>query len=335
MLYGPYGGVRYTNGTIPTSYAFTGQQRDAPSDIMYFHARYYDQQLGQFLSADIVMDGLNRYSYVKGNPETTTDPSGHCPWCVIGAIGGAIIGAGIAYGAQVYNNYQSGAANPWTDNIDVGVVVAGGLAGALIGGTMGAGATAAGAILASGGSAGAAAVAGGNAAAMYAGYGVVPAVGGGATADDLLDEDLGIVGRPPRVNPNAVRYTQAQGSNGGSGYTVSGNVQAMKDGSLNPDDIPAIRVFRKEAYMDEWGPANGPGRLSRFSGDPENLENGKVYSLDNRRLAALQRAGVTSVRVQWMEDEQNGMDIVQETRWHFSTTDYGQTIFIRGLDHLH
>ena len=32
---------------------------------------------GQFTSADTVNDGLNRYGYVRGNPTTATDPSGH------------------------------------------------------------------------------------------------------------------------------------------------------------------------------------------------------------------------------------------------------------------
>lgn len=79
LLTGPYGRWRYA-ATRMYGYAFTGQQRDAPSDIMYFHARYYDQQLGQFTSADSVNDGLNRYAYVHDNPETATDPTGHRPF---------------------------------------------------------------------------------------------------------------------------------------------------------------------------------------------------------------------------------------------------------------
>ncbi len=36
---------------------------------------------------------FNRYSYVFNRPTHYTDPSGHCPWCLItGAIGGAITG---------------------------------------------------------------------------------------------------------------------------------------------------------------------------------------------------------------------------------------------------
>jgi RHS repeat-associated protein len=78
QLFAPYGGVRYANGTMPTAKGFTGQYSDAAtSGLDYYNARYYDPALGQFTSADSQADGLNHYGYVKGNPETATDPSGH------------------------------------------------------------------------------------------------------------------------------------------------------------------------------------------------------------------------------------------------------------------
>jgi RHS repeat-associated protein len=79
LLYGPYGGVRYTNGTMPTAKGFTGQYVDASTGLDYYGARYYDPALGQFMSADTI-GGLNRYGYVAGNPETATDPTGHRLW---------------------------------------------------------------------------------------------------------------------------------------------------------------------------------------------------------------------------------------------------------------
>ncbi len=76
-LYTPYGSVRYTSGTMPTSYGFTGQLGDSTTGLDYYNARYYDPTLGQFTSADSALDGLNRYSYVGDNPETFVDPTGH------------------------------------------------------------------------------------------------------------------------------------------------------------------------------------------------------------------------------------------------------------------
>jgi len=86
QLYAPYGGIRYSNGTMPTDYGFTGQRTDSATGLDYYNARYYDPTLGQFTSADTMLPGggfnacgLNRYGYVKGNPETLTDSSGNCP----------------------------------------------------------------------------------------------------------------------------------------------------------------------------------------------------------------------------------------------------------------
>jgi RHS repeat-associated protein len=66
---------------MPGSYGFTGQRADSATGLDYYNARYYDPVAGQFTSADSVQDGLNRYAYVAGNPETRTDPSGHIINC--------------------------------------------------------------------------------------------------------------------------------------------------------------------------------------------------------------------------------------------------------------
>jgi RHS repeat-associated protein len=53
QLYGPYGGTRYSSGTMPTAKGFSGQRADAStSGLDYYGARYYDPLLGQFASAD-------------------------------------------------------------------------------------------------------------------------------------------------------------------------------------------------------------------------------------------------------------------------------------------
>jgi RHS repeat-associated protein len=87
QLFGPYGQARWSGGTMPTSYAFTGQRSDSATGLDYYGARYYDPLSGCFTSADTVLPGggfdpagLNRYGYVTGNPETATDPTGHDKW---------------------------------------------------------------------------------------------------------------------------------------------------------------------------------------------------------------------------------------------------------------
>jgi RHS repeat-associated protein len=44
--------------------------------LYYYHARYYDPDLGRFLQGDTVLDGINQYAYVHNNPVRYTDPTG-------------------------------------------------------------------------------------------------------------------------------------------------------------------------------------------------------------------------------------------------------------------
>ncbi|HLV98515.1 MAG TPA: RHS repeat-associated core domain-containing protein, partial [Ktedonobacterales bacterium] len=83
-LYYPYGGGRYSSGTMPGSYGYTGQQADGTTGLDDYATRYYDPLAGQFVSADTVLPGkgfdpwgLSRYAYVEGNPIARTDPTGH------------------------------------------------------------------------------------------------------------------------------------------------------------------------------------------------------------------------------------------------------------------
>ena len=52
--------------------------------LQYYNARYYDPDLGQFLSPDTLVPDpgnlfdYNRYLYTRGNPMRYTDPTGHC-----------------------------------------------------------------------------------------------------------------------------------------------------------------------------------------------------------------------------------------------------------------
>ncbi len=77
-----YGKLR--SGFIGVERSFTGQQKDLGTGLIYFNARYYDPELGAFLSPDtVVPDGgnlfdYNRYMYGLGNPLKFNDPSGHC-----------------------------------------------------------------------------------------------------------------------------------------------------------------------------------------------------------------------------------------------------------------
>jgi RHS repeat-associated protein len=80
---GFYAYGRLRRGIIGVERGFTGQQKDFSSGLMYFNARYYDPELGQFLSPDTLVPdpgnlfAWNRYMYTIGNPMRYNDPSGH------------------------------------------------------------------------------------------------------------------------------------------------------------------------------------------------------------------------------------------------------------------
>jgi RHS repeat-associated protein len=81
IKYFPFGLTR-SSDTLPTDKEFTGQRLDSTA-LYYYGARYYDPEIGRFISPDTVVpdpsnpQALNRYSYCINNPLKYTDPTGH------------------------------------------------------------------------------------------------------------------------------------------------------------------------------------------------------------------------------------------------------------------
>ncbi len=81
--YDPWGKVSRSEGNVEPERRFTGQILDPESGLYYYGGRYYDAELGRFISPDIFVQqpkdpqSLNRYSYVRNNPIMLVDPSGH------------------------------------------------------------------------------------------------------------------------------------------------------------------------------------------------------------------------------------------------------------------
>ena len=91
--------MRYSTGTLPTSYGYTGQRADAATGLDDYNARSYDPVAGQFTSADTTLaGGLNRYAYVGGNPETRG-------WCAV--VWSATNTEGAGSGCSAYEPQQS------------------------------------------------------------------------------------------------------------------------------------------------------------------------------------------------------------------------------------
>jgi len=149
LSYDPWGTPQ--NSATPPTFGFTGELQDATSGLVYLRARWYQPGAASFLSRDPFAGfpeqpySLHPYQYAYADPVLYTDPSGQC----IGILGGldtllcaaaigAAIGAGVSYGAQVYDNYQNrnlSGRDAWT-TVD-GWQIAGGAAGGAVAGAGG------------------------------------------------------------------------------------------------------------------------------------------------------------------------------------------------------
>ena len=121
--YSAFGDNAYTDNTsaFPILNRYTGQIIDDETGLYYYHARYYDPQLGRFIQPDSVVPSpidpqtLNRYSYCVNNPLNLTDPDGHSFWNKVGGLFKSVFKAEVAYWS---------AGNTWK-TIGIGFLVGG------------------------------------------------------------------------------------------------------------------------------------------------------------------------------------------------------------------
>jgi RHS repeat-associated protein len=78
--YDSFGTMTITQqGNISQPFTFTGREYDPETEMYIYRARYYDPQVGRFVTKDpIGFDGgdVNLYNYVSGNPVNWIDPWG-------------------------------------------------------------------------------------------------------------------------------------------------------------------------------------------------------------------------------------------------------------------
>lgn len=111
-----------------TGVGFTGHYRDAGTGFVYMQQRYYDPAVGRFVSIDPVSGddrgggNFNRYWYANNNPHKYVDPDGRF------GIPGALVGAAIEIGSQVFLEGKS------ITEIDKSDVIVAAAVGAVTGG---------------------------------------------------------------------------------------------------------------------------------------------------------------------------------------------------------
>lgn len=94
LSYTPYGNLvaSESTGTDVSDEKYTGQKLDSGTGLYYYGARFYDPDIGRFISPDSIIDGpgttqgWNRYMYVHGNPVMHNDPSGNSSEAILGAV---------------------------------------------------------------------------------------------------------------------------------------------------------------------------------------------------------------------------------------------------------
>jgi RHS repeat-associated protein len=70
--------VNETNSTVDSRYLFTGREFDEEIDLYYYRARYYNSEIGRFISIDPIgfeSGTYNLYGYVGNNPISNSDSS--------------------------------------------------------------------------------------------------------------------------------------------------------------------------------------------------------------------------------------------------------------------
>ena len=127
---------RYRNGTAPgpgdAKLGFTGHQFDPETGLIYARARYYDPEIGRFVSKDSfeypigAAPHLHGFLYGAGRPTVYVDDSGHLiPLIVAGAM---LIGANWDFWHQQNVNQTASVEDIWnkTSFGEVGVAAAAG-----------------------------------------------------------------------------------------------------------------------------------------------------------------------------------------------------------------
>ena len=82
--YYPFGDERINEHAedYENDYRFTGKERDKTTNLLYYESRYYDSEIGRFLSIDpwagdiTNPQTLNKYAYTVNNPLKYVDPTG-------------------------------------------------------------------------------------------------------------------------------------------------------------------------------------------------------------------------------------------------------------------
>jgi RHS repeat-associated protein len=90
--------LNQTNPLVSFRYGYTGRELDLESGLNYYRARYYDSNVGRFISVDPIgfdAGDTNLYRYVGNNSTNANDPTGMWLNFAIGAAIGGVLDLGM------------------------------------------------------------------------------------------------------------------------------------------------------------------------------------------------------------------------------------------------
>ena len=113
--YSSFGEIKKKHG-IENPYTYTGREFDEETGLYFYRARYYDAEVGRFLSEDPIGfrgGDMNFYTYVKNNPVNNIDPDGEKVYSCTRALN-------VPLGGEIMDYLNLGHQYLWIDSVPAG-----------------------------------------------------------------------------------------------------------------------------------------------------------------------------------------------------------------------
>jgi len=126
--YAAFGEAQVDVSVITNNLRFPGQYFDAETGLHYNYMRYYDPEIGRYITTDPLglIAGINTYTYAAGNPLAAIDPTGEIIPVVAGWLVKSLFSATVAVVLEIASQYFFNGGHieciDWADVIMMGVV---------------------------------------------------------------------------------------------------------------------------------------------------------------------------------------------------------------------